>query len=124
MKDTIQVELGNETKEITMSYGLLNECAKVIGDIDGVPDMALNPDVRDRLLIELLSPRDQRGQIKEEISVFSLELAPEQVLTLLDWVGVHVVDFFLNSMTQVKSLLTDREGEIKSLMSISDGGES
>lgn len=122
--DVIEVVIGDETKKIKMSFGLLNECAKVIGDIDNITEISLNPEIRDRLLIEVLSARDEMGVITDPISVFNLDMTPEAVITLLDWVGSHVADFFLNSMTRVKDLLTSREEKLKSLMPTSNGGEA
>ena len=123
MKDHIEVNIGNDTKAIKMSYGLLNECSKIIGDIDGIADIALNSDVRDRLLVEVLSDRNEMGKIVDPILIFNLEMEAEDVLTLLDWVGSHVADFFLSSMTRTKDLMVAREDKILALMPTSNGGK-
>lgn len=124
MDDTIDVKLGAETREVKMSFGLLNEISRKVGDMDAIPEMALNADLRDEVLISLLSKRDSRGRITEEISFFELDATPEQISVLIEWAGAHVADFFLTSLEKTKNLIEQREGRIKALMPTSPGGAS
>lgn len=125
-KDEITVSIDSTNFTIKMTYGLLNECSRVIGDIDAIPDLAFSADVRDQLLVELLSPRNAKGRIEEPISIFTLDISPQDVLTLIEFAGSHVADFFISNMTNLAGLMKDpeREAKLKALIPTSDGGNS
>lgn len=110
-------------REIKMSFGLLDELTRIIGDVDGLADLPVNPDVRSEVLYSVLIERDEKGQkSKEAPDLYNLE--PSMVAELIEWVGEHVADFFLNAMGRTTKLLTKREDQFKALTPSSDGGEA
>jgi hypothetical protein len=124
MTETITVTLNGEPKEILMSMGLLNELSAKLGDVDAIPELSVNAELRESIMISALADRDNRGKLVDpEINLFSLDISTEDTLRLLDWVGEHVADFFLKSMAQTKSLFEDRQVQFRSLMPTSPGGE-
>jgi len=95
MSDTLK--LGDS--EIFMSYGLLTELVRLVPDLDNIPTMVLNSEVRDELLTKLLMKRDARGNpVGEAPSLESLTL--EQSEVLIDWAQTHILDFFLRRATK------------------------
>lgn len=121
MSDTIEVSIDGESREIKMSFGLLNELSRKIGDLDAIPMLAIDPDLRESVLISLLSKRDKKGKITEEFSFFEAGLTVEDVSNLIDWAGGHVADFFLTSLEKGKALIADREARLKALLPSSNG---
>lgn len=124
MDDIIQIKVGEQTKEIKMSFGLLNELAKKVGDIDAVPMLNIDPDLREGILTSVLSERDGRGNITEPVNLFQLDMDPEDAILLVEWVGAHILDFFLKSLEKTKTLMEDQEERIKALMPTSSGSQA
>jgi len=114
--DHFTIQVGGEDHDIKMSFGLLNNLCRKAGDIDGAAMVALDQDLRDAFLVELLSPRDPRGKIKEPIEPFELDVEVQSVLDLIDWAGNHVMDFFLKGLERTKALQDRNMDRIKALM--------
>lgn len=124
MQDTIQITINGKAKDLKMTFGLLNEMARTIEDVDNVPLLAIDADLREKALIALLSERDERGRITEEFNLFTIDASPEEILDLLDWAGAHVTDFFLKSLEKAKVLMDGNMDRIKALTPTSTGGAS
>lgn len=120
-KTHFKLKLNGEDREIKMTFGLVNEICRLAGDIDAVPEIAYNPDLREAVLISLLSERNERGEIVGEISVFNMDADPEDVVNLLDWASEHAVDFFLKALQRAKKLVEDRKETFQALMPSSTG---
>ena len=118
MNPTYTVTIGGTETELKMSYGLLNEVARVVGDIEAIPQIAYDIELRTALLTAVLSKRDKKGKITEEADLFNLDMDGEEVIDLLNWVGEHVLDFFIKSLTRAKKLLGERKADLEGLTSI------
>jgi len=124
MDNTIEVKIGGEPQEVKMTYGLLNELARVIGDIDVIPMIGIEADVRDSIIRAIFSKRDAQGKIKQEVDIFNFDIDVDDLQDLLEWVGGHVLDFFLTSLERGKINGEKQEKRLKALTSISSGGQS
>jgi len=122
VEDMLEITIGGKPVEIKMTFGLLNELARRVGDIDDVAQISYDPDLREAMLVSLLSGRDAKGKIVEELSVFNLDMTTDDVMELLDWAGAHVADFFLSSLTNAKTLVDSRMKKFQALMPTSPGG--
>ena len=124
MNETFEIKVNGEVQEVKMSFGMLHVIASLVGDIEAVPEMGYNPDLREAVLNELLSKRDKKGKILEQIDMFNLDVATDDVVDLINWAGEHVADFFLKSLTKAKKLVDSRQEQMQDLQPTSTGGET
>lgn len=117
--DTFTIKIGEEDRKIKMTYGLLDQLCNTAGEVEDSMMFTLDKDLRAEALRLLLSERDKEGVIKKPVNMFTLDVDPEEVEALLDWAGVHVLDFFLRAMTKAKEHSESR----KDLLSTLNGGE-
>lgn len=122
MQDKITITLGNETKTFKMFYGLLDELAKNVGDIDGVGEMLTDADLRNACLKSILAERDDEGN-PQPMNLFYLDISPEDVNLLLAWAQEHVLDFFLKYLEKTAQLGEQNKARVMALMPSSSGGE-
>ena len=103
---TDKIEIGGN--EIFMSYGLLTELARLIPDLDNIPGLVLDSEVRDQLLTTLLIKRDEKGRPAKDAQVNLSDLTIEQSEELIDWAQTNLLDFFLRraqkAMEQTKRI--------------------
>lgn len=116
MAEVFTVTVDGKEVDVKMSFGLLNSLCRAIGDIDGVAQVNTNPDMRDGVLVQLLSPRDTRGKITSEIDPLTLDIAIDDSIDLIDWAGDQVLDFFLKGLEKTKALQDRNLNRIKALM--------
>lgn len=109
MKDRYKVKIGDETHEVFMSFGLLNEVCTVIGDVENIALMQTDGTLRTAVLNSVLSQRDEVGEISEHFNIMTSNLTTDEALKLLDWVAEHAFDFFLKSLESAKNL-SDKHG--------------
>ena len=118
MSDSLhKITIGGEQKEIKMSYGLLNELCQLAGDIDVALTFALNNDIRNEVLLAILSERDERGKVTSAPNLFYLDADHDEVNDLLDWAGAHVTDFFLRAAQRTKATALARKSQLEALQS-------
>ena len=121
----ITVTINDEEKELKMTFGLLNELSRRMGDVDALPELAVNAELRESVILACVVERDKRGKFKDaEATLYDYDLSMEDSLRLLDWVGEHVADFFLKSMSSTKALIEKRQDQFQSLMPTLPGGEA
>lgn len=121
LPETFTITKDGEPFKIKLTYGLLNELVRSIGDIDAIADISFNVDLRDDILVQVFSERDEEGQIKKKPNLFNLDVEPDDVVDLLDWVGSHVADFLLKQMTRTKKIIDHNQPKILALMPTSTG---
>lgn len=123
-EDLFNITVNGDEHEIKMTFGLLNNLCRKVGDIEAAAVIALDTNLRDAILIELLSKRDSKGKITEAIDLDSLEADPDRIIDLIDWAGTHVLDFFLKGLERTKKLQEANTGRIKALIPSSVGSAS
>lgn len=122
MQDFYKITTSSGVTEIKMTYGLLNTLCRTVGELDGAALMALDNDIREQMIIEILSPRDTRGQITEPISTFNLTNSVDEIAGLLAWAQEHVFDFFVRSATKSRQLSEQHRKSLEALQPSSAGG--
>lgn len=124
MSDTITIKQNDEDRELFMSFGLLNELTRIIGDPGRVPQVALEPDLRDEFLTALFAKRKKSGKIEEAADIDDLDVSYEDVEKALTWAQEHVMSFFVRSFRQIKAVTEKHEAEVTSLTSSLAGSKS
>ena len=79
-EDLFNITVNGDEHEIKMTFGLLNNLCRKVGDIEAAAVIALDTNLRDAILIELLSKRDSKGKILEPIDLDSLEADPDSII--------------------------------------------
>jgi hypothetical protein len=122
--DLFNITVNGKEHEIKMTFGLLNNLCRKVGDIEAAAVIALDTTLRDSILIELLSSRGANGKIIEPIDLDVVEVEPDAIIDLIDWAGTHVLDFFLKGLERTKKLQEANTGRIKALIPSSTGSAS
>lgn len=99
-----------------MSYGLLTTLAGIIGHADNIPMVALDNELRDKVVKELIADRTKSGRVETEYEIADVELTPSQVVQLLEWASEHVLDFFLKVLASANKLGKKVDEKVKALM--------
>lgn len=100
LKQTFTITVNGETRQIKMTYGLLNTLIRLIGDVDNVVQIGLVNEVRDAALTVLLSVRGPDGTVITEINPAFIDADPAEIADLLFWSQEHLMDFFLKTAKQ------------------------
>lgn len=124
MADKFTIKIDGKERDIKMTFGLLNALCRAVGDIDGAAQVTLDQSLREGILIELLSERDKAGKIQEPINLAELDVEINDMVSLLDWAGNHVMDFFLTGLERAKALQDRNMGRLKALMPSPAGSAS
>lgn len=124
MSDTITIKQNDEDRELFMSFGLLNELTRIIGDPSRVTQVALDPALRDEFLTALFAKRKKSGKIEEAADIEDLDISYEDVEKALTWAQEHVMSFFVRSFRQIKAVTEKHEAEVTSLTSSLGGSKS
>ena len=124
MENTFKLKVNGKPKTVKMTMGLLHEVASTITFLELMPEAIYNPEIRADLLVTLLSPRDEDGEITETIKVKTLDADPTEIINLLEWAVGHAADFLLKSIQSGRKVWEGKEALVKSLMPTSDGGEA
>ncbi len=123
-EETFDIKVNGRDHTIKMSFGLLNTLCRKVGDIEAAAVMALDTNLRDAILVELLSERGANGKIIEPVDLEVIEVDPDAVIDLIDWAGTHVLDFFLKGLERTKKLQEANTGRIKALIPTLAGSDN
>lgn len=115
------LKIGEESREIKMTFGLLSELAAQFNDVDDVATVTLNHGLRDYLVTLVLSERDKQGMITEPFSLWDSPMSIEEGESLLKWVVAHVFDFFLKSLEGTVELSETNQTRLTDLKSFVAG---
>lgn len=94
----LTVEIGQDTHDIFMSFGLLNTLSAQITSIDDLTQAIIDPDYREFTLVQCLSERGPEGQIIRPFNSHTLGFEAGELI--LNWVQRHLEDFFIRRLTQ------------------------
>lgn len=118
---TLTLEINGKSRDLFMSFGLMNELASMFGDVDRLTELPVNRELRTAVLKSVLAERSKSGKILAEADLDDIDLDPQDIPTILAWVGGWVVDFFIRSGEAVKSVFVSNTDRVKSLMSSESG---
>lgn len=107
LKDSITIRVDGEDREIFMSYGLVNLLAGVAGDPDAAGRFVIDQDMREQVMRILLSERNKAGKLTGEPleNIEDVELSIADARRLLAWASEHTIDFFLDSVLDMKETI-------------------
>ncbi|KVL49962.1 hypothetical protein [Burkholderia territorii] len=120
----LEITLAGEKKSLFMSFGLLNELCRGIGDAQGALQVTANSQLRDFALMVVLSDRDEEGNVVKPINVNRIEMSIEDGERLLDWVSQHATDFFVRTMERIVMGHKDKESRLKALKELAESPAS
>lgn len=121
MERTLTLEINGKSRDLFMSFGLLNELAVLLGDVDRLVELPINHDLRTTILKSVLSERSKAGKITAEADLSEIDMDPHDIPKVLTWVSEWVVDFFIRSGEAVKSVFVANTERVKSLTSSPTG---
>jgi hypothetical protein len=120
--DYFEIKIGDEDREIFMSYGLLNQMAALIGDPSQVVRISLDPDLRSEILRLALAKRKKSGKVLEEVEdVEDIDASYAEIEALLKWCMEHVLGFFVRLMSASRDVAADQKTAMADLVSSLDG---
>jgi hypothetical protein len=114
--DTIDITYNGKTREVFMSFGLLNEISRAVGDVEQIGMISVDPDMRETVLDILLSDRDEEGKISKHFNVAAARITMDEVNRLIEWVADNVFDFFLKALGGAKRLQEKNAPRVLELM--------
>ena len=97
VSDHLEVSLNGQPEKLFMSYALLNRLTVLLGGPDNVPLMAGDPDMQEKVLLEIFTKREKKNVVYVPESLEEIAVPMAEVDLILDWVGVHITDFFLQA---------------------------
>lgn len=124
MKDTFTLGKGEDARTIKMSYGLLNELCKVVQGLEGAAELSVNNEIREEILIQILSTRNAQGEVTERYPVFNLTADIDEVVDLLDWAQGHIMDFLLKAAEKTQATAAPAVKRVEALKRSVAGGAS
>lgn len=125
MNDKLSITFEGSDREILMSYGLLNELAKIVGSPEIAPSIAIDENLREEVLAACLAERKASGKVTKKIDdMDDLELSIEDAERLLDWATEHVLSFFVRSLGKMVRRVESNRDVLAGLKSSLDGLEA
>ena len=109
-----------KSKKVTMSFGLINTLSGYISGIADLPYIFSDPSLREGVLMECLALRDEEGTIEEVSAQMNELLSMDEALSLLEWVGEHLTDFFTRALNLSTAAVQKAQSQLSSV-SIPDG---
>ena len=104
--------LGQDDKEIFMSFGLLSDLTTVVVDVDTLAHIHVVPEVRAEVLKVVLSERNERGEITVEHTAYTVPMIPHDAKALLNWIHQHVAAYFMHALQN----MTETAGALQGVM--------
>lgn len=117
----LTVKLNDSDRELFMSFGLLNRVTKILGGTEGVEALARDPDLQEKVLLEVFTVREKGKDIEVPESLDDISISLEDVSNVLEWVGGHVIDFFMTQAERATKNLQKESKRMGDLKSTADG---
>lgn len=90
----ITVKNGEADQEIFMSFGLLNRLTRLLGNVDQLPLLAVDPELQELVLVEIFTQRNPKGDPTYIPSLDEIHVSLDDVSRIIDFVGDHISNFF------------------------------
>lgn len=124
LEDTLTINYEGKPKDLFMSFGLLNDLLKIIHDIPNVQIIAMDAGLRAEVLEAVFATRDTKGAITETTPVSALPLSKTDAHRVLEWVGAHALDFFLEALERAVKLMEPHHERLVKSMPSGAGSEA
>lgn len=123
---TLDVVINGKTREVKMTFGLLNDLARAVGGLEEIQLVMMDNDRLMGLLNLVVADRDDKGRINHETSIdlsvgdaISLDTFEE----LSTWTLGHTMSFFVRRMKSVGAASQLLGPEIRALNKLASGFE-
>jgi len=90
--DTYTYKVGNEDREVFMSYALLNKLAALIGNVESIGNLMVDMDLQAKALKLLVAEEDYE------------KLSKDTATKLLEWVADHIMGFMISSFETLQGM--------------------
>lgn len=122
MNDKLSINYNGVEHELFMSYGLLNELAKLVGSPEVAPSISIDEHLREAVLSTCLAERKRSGKlIKSVEDIDDLDISVSDIEAILDWATEHVLSFFVRSLAKMVSRVEANKDVLEGLKSSMDG---
>lgn len=115
------IKVDGKEHEIFMSFALLNRLAFLVGDIDNIGMIHINPEMREAFMKELMAERSKGGKITKEVQIDDVEISLDDIQLALDFASEHVLDFTLGALEKSMLLQQRNQGRMLNLKSTASG---
>lgn len=115
----------DEDIELTMSYGMLSEILKIIGDQENAVMLLMSDDnVRDYVICRLFTPtKEPITEIKDLINPYEIDLDPLKIDEVVAWVADHITHFTISTARRTQAVVQKYEGQAASLDPSKNGSQ-
>jgi hypothetical protein len=114
----IKISVNGEQRDLYMSFGLLNEICRGIGNFQAALQIPVDAELRDYALLAVLSERNDEGEVTTAANLRKLDIPVDEVEDLLAWITDHCTDFFLRTMERVVKNQKTNEARMKALAAL------
>lgn len=120
----LTITLGEKTYKMT--YGLQMDIHRLVPDPTQVISlMTTDPYLRDYIIRRVLTDSPKMIQDDDDlIPAEEVDLSSDEIVEILDWVGGHVLSFFLQSAQAAANLGRKYQDQLGQLMPTSGGSEA
>lgn len=115
---------GEKDEEIFMSFALLNLLSSIVGDPQNVTVVSVQPEFREALLNAVLCKRTKGGKVEEVRTIDDVEIDPEVMEDMFDWLMDHVTAFTLRSLEKTMERANKNKERFQALKDSSSGLKS
>lgn len=121
----ITIKVGDEDREVFMSFGLLNELSIIVADPSRIGTMIIDPELRSKVLKACLAVRKKSGKIEKAVEdLDDVDISIEDVEKLIGWAMDHVMGFFLRALQKATTLSDEYRTQAEALLSSVTGSAS
>ncbi len=121
---TFDIKVNGVDREILMSFGLLDQLSRIVEAPDNVGQVLLAPDLRQKVMVEVLAERKPSGKIIKAIDDFEdLDIEIDAAEALLDWSMEHLMDFFVRRLQKVADISLKNQERMNQVVSSLAGSE-
>ena len=118
----LNVQVNGKSRDIKMSYGLLNELSVTIGSVDALGNMPQDHELRKKVLEAILADRSPGGRVTLKVDIEDIDIDLDDIAKLIGWASEHLIDFFLKSAEKIKGTFLTHEERLTKLMTSSATG--
>ena len=118
MSDKLNITYQGVDRELFMSYGLLNELAKLVGSPEIAPSISLDEFLREEVLKACLAERKPTGKVLKHVAdMDDLDVSVEDIEAILDWATENVLSFFVRSLGKMVQRVESNKDVLEGLKS-------
>ena len=119
--DHLEVTLNGAKETLFMSYGLLNRLTTMLNGAENVPLLANDSILQEKVILEVFTKRDKKQVVYQPTDLDEFEVSLSDIGNVLDWVGAHVTDFFLQTTEKTMLQALKSKARVESLAATASG---